>query len=648
MSVQFGIWNFDGKPATCDDVERIKNLVAPYSSDGRDFYAKDSVAIIYSAFHTTKESRLETQPHICRSGAVLTWDGRLDNRAELIDAMTALPYAVPTDISIVAAAYENWGSACLKWLIGDWALSIWNPNDRSLMLAKDPIGVRHLYYSFNTRSVVWSTILDPLIRFAPHPLVLNGEYIAGWLSSLPAAHLTPFLGIRAVPASSLVVISPEKQTTRRYWDFDASKQIRYTAEAQYEEHFRAVFAESVRARLRSDSPIMAELSGGLDSSSIVCMADTLIDTGVAETRRLDTLSYYDDSEPNWDERPYFAKVEEKRGRTGCHIDVGSPDPSTFHVHSNQFAATPGGLKQSSDAARQFSAYMRSQGNRVLLSGIGGDEVMGGVPTPTPELANLLANAEFGKLASQLGTWALSKRKPWFHLLSETICEFLPSAFIANSPYEQSAAWLSADFAKRHRIALGGYRTRLRLLGPRPSFQINLSTLEALRRQLACSALPSELLYEKRYPYLDRRLLEFIYAIPREQLVRPGQRRSLMRRALRGMVPDEILERKRKAFVSRQPLATLASNWSEIDKLSGNLLCAQIGIVESEKFLHVLQRARHGIEAPVIRIMRTLGLEFWLRTLEEHRLLDARDVLMRATPKQPGRTQGSLQHQVSAG
>ena len=79
--------------------------------------------------------------------------------------------------------------------------------------------------------------------------------------------------------------------------------------------------EAVRRRLRSDSPILAELSGGMDSSSIVCMADTIIARGNAETPRLDTLSYYDDSEPNWNERPYFTKVEEKRGRTGCHIDV---------------------------------------------------------------------------------------------------------------------------------------------------------------------------------------------------------------------------------------------------------------------------------------------------------------------------------------
>src|SRR6202035_132686 len=101
-----------------------------------------------------------------------------------------------------------------------------------------------------------------------------------------------------------------------------ANRIHYRSDAEYEEHFRFCFTESVKRRLRSDSPVLAELSGGMDSSSIVCMADQILARGKGETPRLDTLSYYDDSEPNWNERPYFTKVEEKRGRAGCHIDVG--------------------------------------------------------------------------------------------------------------------------------------------------------------------------------------------------------------------------------------------------------------------------------------------------------------------------------------
>src|SRR4029077_8194839 len=188
-----------------------------------------------------------------------------------------------TDIEIVAAAYECWGSDCFVMLIGDWALSLWDPHTRSLILAKDPIGTRHLYYSFDNNQVKWSTILDPLDLFAGKTFALCEEYLAGWLSFLPAAHLTPYVGIHSVLPSSSVLIRPGKHAVRKFWDFNPTKQIRYPTDAEYEEHFRTVFAEAVQRRLRSDSPILAELSGGMDSSSIVCVADRIIGRGAAET-----------------------------------------------------------------------------------------------------------------------------------------------------------------------------------------------------------------------------------------------------------------------------------------------------------------------------------------------------------------------------
>ena len=544
MSVQFGRWNLDGKPVDPAYLAKVKPVIAPYGPDDEGAYAISNLSILYRAFHTTKESRRETQPHVSESGVVITWDGRLDNRAELIHCLRDVLTIGATDVSIVAAAYEEWGTNCFVKLVGDWALSIWDAKSCSLTLAKDPIGTRHLYYSIDSDHITWSTILDPLVLFAGKSFALCEEYIAGWFSFFPATHLTPYIGVNAVPPSSSVVIRSGKQTVTKYWDFDPAKQIRYRTDAEYEEHFRAVFGEAVRRRLRSDSPILAELSGGMDSSSIVCMADTLIARGAAETLRLDTISYYDDSEPNWNERPYFTKVEEKRGRTGTHINVGKQEPFMFEVDINHFAATPGsGSGRPSEASRQIATCLTSQGNRVVLSGIGGDEFTGGVPTPTPELQDLLARGHFRTLAHQLKLWALNKRKPWFYLLFDAAREFFPPALVGVPKHKRPALWLDQAFVKRNRVALTGYEDRTKLFGPLPSFQGHVGTVDVLRRQLACSDLSSDLLREKRYPYLDRDLLEFVSAIPREQLVRPGQRRSLMRRALIDIVPDELLNRK---------------------------------------------------------------------------------------------------------
>jgi asparagine synthase (glutamine-hydrolysing) len=614
VSVQFGRWNFDGEPVDRDYLDKVSPLLASYGPDGASSYSNENISILYRAFHTTKESRRESQPHVTSSGAILTWDGRLDNRAELIGQLGDLVTEHSTDLEIVSAAYEYRWEDCFTMLLGDWALSIWNPHTRSLILAKDPIGTRHLYYSFGDKHVSWSTILDPLVLLAGKSFGLCEEYIAGWLSFFPAAHLTPYMGICSVPPSSLVVMQAGKHMVNRYWDFDPGKKIRYRTDCEYEEHFRSVFAEAIQRRLRSDAPVLAELSGGMDSSSTVCMADTLFANGSPEAPRLDTISYYNDCEPNWNERSYFTKVEEKRGHTGCHIDLNKRGPFNFESDPGHFAAAPGSAGHRNQATRQFAACLASQGNRVVLSGIGGDEVMGGVPTPAPELADLLVSGRVLALAHQLKRWALNKRKPWFHLFFEAARVFFSPALVGVPNHLHPLPWLNPDFVRRNRSALQGYNCRLKLFGPLPTFQGNISTLEALQRQLGCEALQSDPPYEKCYPYIDRDLLEFVYAVPREQLVRPGHRRSLMRRALTGVVPGEVLNRKRKAYSGRAAMADIATQWAALENMRHHALICLVGIVDQLKFGDVLQRGRHGQEIPIVGLMRTFCVESWLQGL----------------------------------
>src|SRR2546430_1506255 len=419
MSVQFGRWNFDGQSSEPEYVEKVSAILAPYGPDGNGKYSKAGVTILYHAFHTTRESRREVQPHVVPSGAALTWDGVLDNRKELIGELSGSLPADSTDVAIVAAAYEKWGGKFLTKLIGDWALSIWNPADRSVLLARDPIGTRHLYYTFENDYVAWCTILDPLVQLAGKTFEICREYIAGWFVPpvFPAPHLTPYVGVHDVPPSSFVQLRQGKRNTvAKYWDFDPGKKIRYRTDTEYEEHFRAVFAQAVQRKLRSDRPVLAELSGGMDSSSIVCMADTVIASGQAGCPRLDTISWYDDSydhlEPDTNELHWLSKVEEKRGRAGFHInyrDVNAmesgrpPIPFASQFDTDHFAVTPVPTNVApSELFKRCKAHIESQGYRIILSGIGGDETTGaGVPTPTPELQNLLVRGRFLTLIRQL-------------------------------------------------------------------------------------------------------------------------------------------------------------------------------------------------------------------------------------------------------
>ena len=387
------------------------------------------------------------------------------------------------------------------------------------------------------------------------------------------------------PQLHYVLFRPTVVTVHQYWAFDPNKRIRYRDDREYEDHFRSVFGEAVRRRLRATAPVLAELSGGMDSSSIVCMADHVMAQGSSGTPRLDTISSFDDSEPNWNEAPFFGKVEERRGRAGHHVDLEFGKHWHPIFAPNVFAGAPGFGCDLNDNAG-YETHVTSGRYRVLLQGTGGDEVLGGVPTPLPELADLLVSGRVSLFLRRLLVWAIAQRIPALRLAAETICLFLPTSLSRRSPARPT--WLTPRFARRNAKALNGYARRFRLFGPEPSFEANLSALESLRRQIGSVGISPRLRVERRYPFLDRDLLEYLYAIPREQVVRPNQRRSLMRRALVGIVPAEILNRRRKAFLARAPLTSLKTELPVLLDRVKDMNLSRSGIVNLNAFRDLLE------------------------------------------------------------
>lgn len=629
MSVQFGRWNWDGEPPARDCIEKVSATLAPYGPDSNELYSKGGVNIVYRAFHTTKESHGEKQPHTSRFDAVITWDGRLDNRSDLLIELGDSLNIRSTDVEIVAASYEKWNTRCFAKLIGDWALSIWNPVYRSLILATDFTGIRHLYYSIENNYVVWSTVLDPLVQLPGKTFKICEEYVAGWLACHPDPHLTPYVNIHAVPPSCFVLIHPMKPTITKYWDFDPGKIIRYRTDTEYEEHFRTVFAAAVRRRLRCDRPVLAELSGGMDSSSIVCMADVIIARGEAEIPRVDTISYYDDFDPNLDERFYVEKVEQMRGREGHHIDLGAknqleksevgPKRSCFpKFESDRLSPTPNSdCNVQPEIFDHYALYMNSHQCRVTLSGIAGEDPTGGyVPSPILELQDLLVRARFFRLAHQLRAWAAKMGRSRLPLLWKVLRGFCGRSITFPCPpkYLCPPPWLHPDFVRRHEAALHWYPSKLKLFGALPSFQDHIHHLDHTRGFLASRDLCPGLLREMRYPYLDRDLLEFAYSIPREQIVGVGKRRFLMKRALAGIVPVELLTRKQRAAVTQEPEQASQTERHSWDELRHNMISGSLGIVDANLFFHSLQEAKSKDEVTVDKLKRTLLLECWLHHL----------------------------------
>jgi asparagine synthase (glutamine-hydrolysing) len=612
MTTQLGNWTFGSPNVNHDWIHAAKAKFLRDAPECASEFSRDGFAVVYRS-----SEPITLEPREKRSSASLVvWDGRLDNRSELLDELRGL-HAQSSDAEIAAAAYERWQTAAFRRLLGDWAIAAWDSHDHALVLAKDFIGTRPLFYQLTPNGVKWSSALEWLVEDERSPLDLNLEYAAGWLSFFPAADLTPYRSIHSVPASHFVRFEVGKATLHKYWDFSPDTEARCASDGEYDDRFRALLAQSVQRRLRGQGPILAELSGGMDSSAVVCMADGLESNGTRDTRQLDTISYFDDSEPNWNERPYFAKVEEKRGRTGFHValDTGEDLDTVFAL--NERVATPAECAKQSRRNRKIKELVDSKGYVAVLSGTGGDEFTGGVPTPKPELADLLATASVPALSRQLIAWAISQRRPWTHVLFDAVSIFLPPLWTNASETRHAPPWLTPEFVSRHREALNGYARRVHLFGPRPSFQENLSTLDVVRRQLACSHSTSRSTLEKRYPYLDRDLLEFLFAVPRRQLVQPGRRRAMMRRALAGIVPDEILNRKRKAYVVRASRAAIASRWNVVSRLGRDMAAESLGIISSKAFERALQEVRTASDVPVQAVLRALVLEHWLRNWTSH-------------------------------
>jgi asparagine synthase (glutamine-hydrolysing) len=627
MSVQAGIWNFDGRPVDHKLLADFGESLKEQGPDGESSYVDGSIGMLYRPFHTTAESRREQQPYHSHRGFILTWDGRLDNRKELIAEFRSLLETEPTDVAIVAAAFDDRETDSFRRILGDWAISIWKPQDRELIFASDYMTIRHIFYYLKNDRIWWATDLAPLVLLSKDRFHIDDDYIAGYFAHDPEAHATPYREIQESPPGQFVCVRNGKARVERYWRFNPKSRIRYKRDAEYEEHFRHVFRQSVRRRLRSDSPVLAELSGGLDSSSIVCMADDILAKESLQTPGVGTLSFYDKSEPDGDDWIYFPKIEEKRGRAGHHIDLSKlgSSPGTFEY--SEFAPLPGDLGTGRHIEAERAQVVRNGGYRVVLSGIGGDEFLGGIPDPSAQLADLIVQFKFISLAKQLMAWSLVKRRPWIQLLRQASVGLMPASlgqyFIQQFRVEP---WIEKDFARRTRLAT-------RLLDVNEHFGLCLPTrrsciggLVLMANKLSKWKSPAMALEESRYPYLDQNLIEFILSIPASQLLRPGERRSLMRRSLAGIVPQEILSRRTKQFGARTPVVALEKNWDELQMICDSALSSNLGFVNHASFLEQLRATRNGKQTSILRLLKTISLELWLRDLVSRRLIEPRNRL----------------------
>ncbi|MCU1304913.1 MAG: hypothetical protein JWQ87_5197 [Candidatus Sulfotelmatobacter sp.] len=618
MSLQAGIWNLDEAPLKAEDLSKLSKFLEEHAGEKEVLYLQGNVGMLYRAFHTTPESIAEKQPAVLDQGIVVSWDGRLDNREELIARLGNSVDNGSTDLRIVAVAYKQFGTECFKMLVGDWALSIWNPTDKELILARDYIGVRRLFYYPAPTRLMWCSTLMPLMLYGDR-FTLCDEYLAGYLSVMPDAHLTPYQEIHSVPPGSFVRVTRKQVTMQTFWCFDASAKTRYKNDAEYEEHFRGLFRQAVRCRLRSNSPILADLSGGLDSSSIVCMADHICAAEEVGISAMDTFTFFDPEEPDEEDILFFRKVEEQRGRAGHHVKLqGLGD--TIEVDRPTSVSAPG-LAPRLELTAAKAVVIRQGQYRVILSGNGGDYMLGQGLDPRIAVGDALISLRPIALIKRLVEWSLMTREPALPLLFGAFALLMPRAMRAKlTAADKNPAWVNRHFARRYAV---GDRMLPGTVGPMfwlPSTREKYQSLLRLRGELTHAVIPHS---EMRYPYLDRRLVEFLFSIPRDQFVRAGQRRSIMRRAMGDIVPEEVLSRRTKSGTGRCVVATLNKHSAEVIALFKAPLSVQFGYLDGPRLRSALSDLQQGKVSPYVGpLLKALTLETWLKEITKRGLLHA--------------------------
>lgn len=636
MSALAGIFNFGRDAAPVNGFELAKLGVALdfRGPDGGSDVTNGNVGMSYRAFHTNRESRPEVQPHVTSYGHMLTWNGRLDNREDLIrDLRSNLPRMnanVIPDLAIVMAAYTQWQKECFNRLVGDFCLALWDNRLKLLYLVRDAAGTRALKYQLDRDRIVWSTETAALLRLKEHEI--DEEYIAGAMSLSPVSGVTPYKDLFSVKPGHLVTVNLNGDLrSERFWRLDPSREIRYSTDEQYEEHARSELNAAIRCRLRSDRPVFAELSGGLDSSAIVCLADGIIKRGEVQTQRLETVSHVFDECPTSDERRYIHFVETQRQIKGNHIKdedfrllAQLPDDVTI--------TTPNPVVLSFGFHSGVCKAMDQTGARVLLSGLGGDQMFGGVSGAYPGVADLLASGRLLALDQSLREWSNALKRSYVSLLwKDAIVRQFPQRFqaITFGRAAQLPPWYDHEFSTRMKL-----KQRVLASARLSNFPTHSSRDQARGFLSAVKSISScwrneQFGIDVTYPFAHRPLVEFLQALPLDQFMRPGENRVVMRRMLAGILPDEIAKRRTKGNPREAIFRAIAREARRLRSVfESSRLCAR-GYIEKQPLFAALDRARHGYETHSAFLVQTISLEFWLRDLE------TRDSLTRspaATPR----------------
>lgn len=559
MSAICGRFHRDGKPAGAADIQDMLVRLRHRGPDGESSWFCGPAGLGHAKLWTTEESVLERLPLAVDSGRyAITADARIDNREELLTTLSLEQRC--GDSQIILAAYRKWGEECPLHLLGDFAFAIWDRRRQAFFCACDPMGVKGLYYHLSHDTLTFASEVKALFALREIPRRLNEVRVAEYLTTLFEDRAGTFYrDIFRLPGAHSLKVTRDDVAVRQYWALDPKSELRLGSESEYVEGFRHHFLEAVRCQTRSRFPVGAALSGGLDSSSIACAARDI----TAQSGPLHTFSLIFPGLPESDlrlidERPYIQTVLDTGGFQPAFIEADRLSPmgqiESMHFHLDHANYAP-------NLYLHWAMYQaaRERGVRVFLDGFDGDAT---VSHGFERLTEMAQTFRWGALRHEIGMLSrnhLAGIRPrrifkeycikplaprWVHLAAHWLNGRKREARSEN-------IFISSELKRRTHIVerahdLLGSQLRWSITRTaRQNHWLSLNqalyayTLEVADKASAAFAI------EARYPFFDRRLMEFCLALPAEQKLAQGWNRWVQRRAMAGILPDQIRWRPRK-------------------------------------------------------------------------------------------------------
>jgi asparagine synthase (glutamine-hydrolysing) len=633
MSAQAGIFYFDGRTVRPDQIAAISTALDAYGPDaGADANPAPGLLMLHRSLHVTPEDRHDRQPVDVVGASLLTWDGRLDNRTDLMMALGVRPTPDVADALVVARAITQWGDeATWTRLVGDWSAALWQPTTRTITLASDYMGIRPLYYVATDTFCAWSTALEGLLALTGRRTEPNDRFFICSVMRSRIPGETPYRDIHLVISGHRVRIDSTGAVDRRqYWHLPDTC-LRHRDPRDYQVHVRAVFRQAVARRLRTTHPLWMELSGGWDSSAIVCMAARLGEEGAMATPALATVSHVTPGDPESDETRFIEAVETWTGLPSLHVTLDRtcapivPNPVYFRT------IAPPRLEQ--------YARMRAAGVRTLLSGRFGDTVFANFPLDLTEAIAALRSRRLLDALRSLRAWSIGThetawsllRNVWADLgsparaerrdLAEALVAFTQGRTVSSSELS-TALCVPAAYVDLF-VSTRAVHTRWRL-GERREWRSRhfLEGLALYSLNCELSSPPDATGWRQSYPLADRDLVEYVASIPASVLCEPGRPRALMRDALGPMLPDRIRRRFSKGHAT--PVRARVALQHAPALLAGldSLQVVERGYVDAQALRGQLEDATAGRPRDVGLLLRVIAIERWLSALMAERMAAA--------------------------